>query len=59
MELVMILCSMVFGAGVMFAVMRILYLEKTIMRLKRKVKRLKSEPEIVKVIDVTPKEGVA
>lgn len=47
------LASMVFGACVMFVVMDIYLLEKKVDRLKRRLKKVKSEPEVVKVIDIT------
>ena len=47
------LASMIFGACVMFVVMDIYLLEKKVDRLKRRLKKKKTEPEVVKVIDVT------
>jgi len=47
------LASMIFGACVMFVVMDIYLLEKKVARLKRRLKKKKTEPEVVKVIDVT------
>lgn len=47
------LASMIFGACVMFVIMDIYLLEKKVDRLKRRLKKVKSEPEVVKVIDIT------
>lgn len=48
------LASMVFGACVMFTIIDIYMLQRKVDRLKRKIKRMReTEPEIVKIIDIT------
>lgn len=47
------LASMIFGACVMFVIMDIYLLEKKVARLKRRLKKKETDPEVVKVIDVT------
>ena len=49
--------SAIFGACVMFFIMDIYILQRKVDRLKRKIKKMKGEePEIVKIIDVTPEK---
>ena len=48
--------SAVFGACVMYAIMDIWMLQRKVERLKRKIKKMQKEvePEVVRIIDITP-----
>lgn len=48
--------SMIFGACVMFTIMDIYLLEKKVDRLKRRIKKMKSKPDTVKVTDIESTE---